>query len=67
MHRTPVLTCSYLDQLSGYKLFFKCENSQKTGSFKVNELCFVNNLIYMAIENVHHNCYIITSYVFGCY
>ena len=37
VHRTPVLTCSYLDQLSGFKLFFKCENLQKTGSFKVRD------------------------------
>jgi len=36
VHRTPVLTCSHLDQLSGFKLFFKCENLQKTGSFKVS-------------------------------
>jgi len=40
VHRTPVLTCSYLDQISGFKLFFKCENFQKTGSFKVIGLIF---------------------------
>ena len=34
VHRTPVFTSSYLDQLTGRKLFFKCENFQKTGSFK---------------------------------
>jgi len=33
-HRTPVLTCSALDSLSGASLFFKCENFQKTGAFK---------------------------------
>ena len=33
-HRTPVLTCSTLDKLSGRKLFFKCENFQKAGAFK---------------------------------
>ena len=32
--RTPVLTCSTLDALSGRQLFFKCEFMQKTGSFK---------------------------------
>lgn len=37
VHRTPIMTCSYLDKLAGDKrrLLFKCENFQKTGSFKV--------------------------------
>lgn len=34
IHRTPVLTSSYLDGLIGAKLFFKCENLQKAGAFK---------------------------------
>jgi threonine dehydratase len=33
-HRTPVLTCSYLNELSGKQLYFKCENFQKVGAFK---------------------------------
>jgi threonine dehydratase len=33
-HRTPVATCATLDRMSGKRLFFKCENLQKTGSFK---------------------------------
>jgi len=33
-HRTPVATCSSLDRMSGRRLYFKCENLQKTGSFK---------------------------------
>jgi len=35
IHRTPVLTSSFLDDLTGAKLFFKCENFQKAGAFKV--------------------------------
>ena len=35
IHRTPVLTSSFFDQLTGAKLFFKCENFQKAGAFKV--------------------------------
>ena len=35
IHRTPVLTSSYLNNLTGAELFFKCENFQKTGAFKV--------------------------------
>ena len=39
VHRTPVLTSSYLDELTGAKLFFKCENFQKAGAFKVRGAC----------------------------
>jgi len=35
IHRTPVLRSATLDALSGASLFFKCENLQKTGSFKI--------------------------------
>ena len=35
VHRTPVLTSSYLNGLTGAELFFKCENFQKAGAFKV--------------------------------
>jgi threonine dehydratase len=35
IHRTPVMTCSSLDDIAGARLFFKCENLQKTGSFKI--------------------------------
>ena len=33
-HRTPVVTSSILDALSGRRLFFKCENLQRVGAFK---------------------------------
>jgi threo-3-hydroxy-L-aspartate ammonia-lyase len=33
-HRTPVLTSTYADSLTGAKLFFKCENFQRMGAFK---------------------------------
>ena len=35
IHRTPILTNSSLNELSGAELFFKCENFQKAGSFKI--------------------------------
>ena len=35
VHRTPVLTSSYFNQFTGAELFFKCENFQKAGAFKV--------------------------------
>lgn len=34
IHRTPVLTSSYFNELTGAELFFKCENFQKAGAFK---------------------------------
>ena len=35
INRTPVMTCSYIDKLAGTSLFFKCENFQKVGAFKM--------------------------------
>ncbi len=34
VHRTPVLTCKTIDEISGASIFFKCENLQKAGAFK---------------------------------
>lgn len=35
IHNTPVLTCTTLNTMSGAELFFKCENFQKIGAFKI--------------------------------
>jgi threonine dehydratase len=35
INRTPVLTSDYLNELTGAELFFKCENFQTPGAFKV--------------------------------
>ena len=35
IHKTPVLTSKTLDQISGAEIFFKCENFQKIGAFKI--------------------------------
>jgi threonine dehydratase len=35
IHRTPVLTSASIDAIVGASVFFKCENLQKTGSFKI--------------------------------
>jgi len=35
IHRTPVQTCRAIDALTGGTLFFKCENFQKVGAFKM--------------------------------
>ncbi len=39
IHKTPVLTSSYMNTLTGAELFFKCENFQKAGAFKVRGAC----------------------------
>ena len=35
IHRTPILTCSALNRRCKAELFFKCENFQKVGAFKM--------------------------------
>ncbi|MEX0307156.1 MAG: beta-hydroxyaspartate dehydratase BhcB [Ruegeria sp.] len=35
IRRTPVMTSDYLNDLTGAQLFFKCENFQEAGAFKV--------------------------------
>jgi threonine dehydratase len=39
VHRTPVWTCRSLDEMCGASLFFKCENLQKCGAFKIRGAC----------------------------
>jgi len=38
-HRTPVLTCHSLDRMADARLFFMCENLQKSGAFKFRGAC----------------------------
>jgi len=35
IHRTPVLTCSAVNALVEARVYFKCENFQKVGAFKI--------------------------------
>lgn len=35
IHRTPVLTNTAINELTGAELYFKCENFQKVGAFKM--------------------------------
>lgn len=39
IHRTPILTSRFLNELVGGEIFFKCENFQKAGAFKVRGAC----------------------------
>ncbi len=38
-HHTPIITCATLDRMAGRKLYFKCENLQKVGTFKFRGAC----------------------------
>jgi threonine dehydratase len=35
IHKTPVLTCRTINTMSGAEVYFKCENFQKMGAFKM--------------------------------
>jgi len=39
IHRTPVLTSATIDRMAGGEIFFKCENLQKAGAFKIRGAC----------------------------
>ncbi|WP_371170561.1 beta-hydroxyaspartate dehydratase BhcB [Aliiroseovarius sp. 2305UL8-7] len=39
IRRTPIRRSNYLNELSGADLFFKCENFQEPGAFKVRGAC----------------------------
>jgi len=39
VHRTPILTCRSINGMIGASLFFKCENFQKAGAFKIRGAC----------------------------
>ncbi|MBT8272001.1 MAG: pyridoxal-phosphate dependent enzyme [Bacteroidia bacterium] len=48
-HRTPVLTSKLLDEMSGVQLFFKCENFQRGGSYKIRGA--TNAVLKLSPEN----------------
>jgi threonine dehydratase len=52
IHRTPTLTSSSLDKLIGARVFFKCENLQKTGSFKIRGAS--NAIFSLTDDEVRH-------------
>lgn len=56
VHRTPVLTCSAIDQRVGSQLFFKCENFQKSGSFKFRGAAHA----VLSLDESHANCGVLT-------
>lgn len=52
IHRTPVFTCDSLNTLSDCSLYFKCENFQKVGAFKIRgAMNAVKSLTAEALQN----------------
>jgi threonine dehydratase len=52
IHRTPVLTSKSLDAMAAARIFFKCENLQKTGSFKIRGA--TNAIFSLSDEEISH-------------
>src|SRR5213082_3152996 len=52
IHRTPILTSASLDSMAGASFFFKCENLQKTGSFKIRGAA--NAVLSLSNEQAGH-------------
>ena len=52
IHRTPIFTSSSLDTLAEARFFFKCENLQKTGSFKIRGAA--NAVLSLSAEQAAH-------------
>lgn len=49
---TPIFTCSTLNAITGANLYFKCENFQKSGSFKFRGAC--NAVFALSDDIVKH-------------
>ena len=59
---TPVMECSYFNSQSRFQLYFKCENFQSTGAFKVilSSYChhyflLISSVIFREIYGALHN------------
>jgi threonine dehydratase len=49
-HRTPVLTSTGINKITGGTLYFKCENFQKVGAFKFRGAC--NAVFFLSQEEL---------------
>jgi threonine dehydratase len=52
IHRTPVLTSDSFNAMTGAQLFFKCDNFQKTGSFKIRGAS--NTIFSLSDQEIAH-------------
>ena len=51
-HRTPVMSCTAIDDMLGASLHFKCENLQKVGAFKFRGAC--NTLLSLTEQELEN-------------
>ena len=52
IHNTPIFTCENINTETSANLFFKCDNFQKTGSFKIPPSLFtINTYLHCPIDN----------------
>jgi threonine dehydratase len=59
IHRTPVLTSASLDAMTGARVYFKCDNFQKTGSFKIRGA--TNAIFSLSNEEAAHGIVTLSS------
>jgi threonine dehydratase len=59
IHRTPVLTSASLDEMTGSRIYFKCDNFQKTGSFKIRGA--TNAIFSLSNEQAVHGIVTLSS------
>ena len=52
LHRTPVMTSTAINDITGASLFFKCENFQKVGAFKARGA--LNTVLGLDSEDLSH-------------
>ena len=62
IHNTPILTSDSLDNELGSNLFFKCENFQKTGSFKFRGAMSKISSLAMSKNPKKHSDYDVNLY-----
>ena len=62
IHRTPIVKSKYFDDLTGKAVFFKCENFQKIGAFKIRG---TTNAIHKILEKSHDRKPIIVTHSSG--
>ena len=53
IHNTPVLTCKNIDEETKSSIFFKCDNFQKTGSFKIRGA--TNKILQLSKEQLDNS------------
>uniref|UniRef100_A0A2K6VTQ1 L-serine ammonia-lyase n=1 Tax=Onchocerca volvulus TaxID=6282 RepID=A0A2K6VTQ1_ONCVO len=53
IHKTPVMTSSYINSLFDMEVYFKCDHLQKTGSFKARGAL---NAVKMIINDPENKC-----------